>query len=98
MNQHHIVKDVKVEGTTLYMIVDGVSYAVNLRDQSPRLRNASFASLGRVEVSASGYGLHWPEIDEDLSIDGLIGVGHELPRAVAERAAEYGMNAVAQGE
>ena len=24
------------------------------------------------EVSPSGYGIHWPELDEDLSIDGMI--------------------------
>jgi len=23
-------------------------------------------------VSPSGYGIHWPELDEDLSIDGMI--------------------------
>ena len=24
------------------------------------------------KVSPSGYGIHWPELDEDLSIDGMI--------------------------
>ena len=24
----------------------------------------------------SGYGIHWPLIDEDLSIDGLLGIVH----------------------
>ena len=24
------------------------------------------------ELSPSGYGIHWPELDEDLSIDGMI--------------------------
>ncbi|MCF6158838.1 MAG: DUF2442 domain-containing protein [wastewater metagenome] len=27
--------------------------------------------------SASGYGIHWPLLDEDLSIDGLLGVRHK---------------------
>ncbi len=26
------------------------------------------------EISPSGYGIHWPDIDEDLAIDSLIGV------------------------
>ncbi|PKN21436.1 MAG: hypothetical protein CVU65_16870 [Deltaproteobacteria bacterium HGW-Deltaproteobacteria-22] len=26
-------------------------------------------------MSPSGYGIHWPELDEDLSVDGLLGLG-----------------------
>jgi hypothetical protein len=29
----------------------------------------------KFEVSPSGYGIHWPELDEDLSIDGMIKAG-----------------------
>jgi hypothetical protein len=25
-----------------------------------------------IEVSPAGYGLHWPLVDEDLSIDGIL--------------------------
>jgi len=37
----------------------------SLRDASPRQRN-------RYEIGAGGNGLHWPELDEDLSIAGLM--------------------------
>jgi hypothetical protein len=30
-------------------------------------------------MSPSGYGIHWPLVDEDLSIDGLIGAIHAFP-------------------
>ncbi len=33
-----------------------------------RLRKASIEQLQNFEVSPSGYGIHWPEIDEDISI------------------------------
>ena len=33
------------------------------------------------EISPAGYGILWPDLDEDLSIDGLIGVRHESPWA-----------------
>jgi hypothetical protein len=36
------------------------------------------------EISPSGYGIHWPDVDEDLSIDGLIGVTHAPPHVMAE--------------
>jgi len=26
------------------------------------------------EISPSGYGIYWPLLDEDLSIDGLLGI------------------------
>jgi len=36
----------------------------------PRLLNATAAQRERVELSRSG--LHWDEIDEDISIEGLL--------------------------
>ena len=36
----------------------------------PRLAAASEAQLGNVELGA--YGIHWPDLDEDLSIRGML--------------------------
>ena len=72
MNEVHIVQDVRVTGRLLHMVVDGVPYDVDLAEQTKRLREASEVQLTNIEVSPSGYGLHWPDIDEDLSVDGLI--------------------------
>ncbi len=90
MNQHHQLENIEVEGTLLHITVDGDAYHIDLPQQSRRLRAAPMEALRHVEVSPSGYGLHWPEIDEDLSIDGLLGIRHEIPRAVAEARAAYG--------
>ncbi|MGH9948778.1 MAG: DUF2442 domain-containing protein [Pyrinomonadaceae bacterium] len=38
----------------------------------PLLRDASPAERERCEIGAGGHGLHWPELDEDLSIAGLM--------------------------
>lgn len=38
----------------------------------PRLANATPEQRARFEVSGSGYGIHWPEIDEDLSVRGIV--------------------------
>ena len=35
-----------------------------------RLRNATAEQLGRIEIICNGTGLHWPDLDEDLSILG----------------------------
>ena len=36
---------------------------------NPRLESATEAQLNRIELSP--FGLHWPELDEDLSLDGI---------------------------
>jgi hypothetical protein len=37
--------------------------------ENPRLSCGTIAQLNNVEVSP--FGLHWPDLDEDLSLDGL---------------------------
>jgi hypothetical protein len=37
---------------------------------NPRLAQGTAAQLGRMEISP--YGIHWPELDEDLSFQGLL--------------------------
>jgi hypothetical protein len=38
----------------------------------PTLRDATPEQRSRYEIGGGGVGLHWPEIDEDLSIAGLM--------------------------
>ncbi|MBI5346363.1 MAG: DUF2442 domain-containing protein [Chlamydiae bacterium] len=38
----------------------------------PKLLNASPKERSYWEICGGGYGIHWPEIDEDLSIEGLL--------------------------
>jgi len=38
--------------------------------QNPRLAPGTAEQLGRIEISP--YGIHWPELDEDLSFQGLL--------------------------
>jgi hypothetical protein len=38
----------------------------------PRLHNATPAQRNHWELAGAGYGIHWPDIDEDLSTEGLL--------------------------
>ena len=38
----------------------------------PLLRDASPEQRDNYEVSGAGFGIHWPDLDEDLSIAGLM--------------------------
>jgi hypothetical protein len=38
----------------------------------PRLAKASSAQLLNYQLLGDGEGIHWPELDEDLSVEGLL--------------------------
>ena len=38
----------------------------------PRLLDATHEQRARWEIAGGGYGIHWPDIDEDLSVEGLL--------------------------
>ena len=40
----------------------------------PRLANATSEELQRYELIDQGYGIHWPDLDEDVSVLGLLGL------------------------
>lgn len=47
---------------------------------SPRLASAAPEQLAAVEVEGGGEGLHWEELDEDLSVPGLLAASFDLRR------------------
>ena len=50
-------------------------------DKFPRLARADVESLAKVEIQARGTALRWEELDEDLSIDGILAGRWPMPRA-----------------
>jgi hypothetical protein len=38
----------------------------------PRLLNATPAERKNWKIAGGGYGIHWPDVDEDLSTEGLL--------------------------
>ena len=52
-------------------LMDGRSISVPLA-WYPRLLDATAQQRGNWEICGGGYGIHWPEIDEDLSTEGLL--------------------------
>lgn len=77
MDMHHKIEKVTVEKGILNLSVDGRSLHISLKDVSGVLANAKEEEQQAYEVSPSGYGIHWPLIDEDISIDGLLGIEHK---------------------
>ncbi|PIV01996.1 MAG: DUF2442 domain-containing protein [Syntrophobacterales bacterium CG03_land_8_20_14_0_80_58_14] len=51
----------------------------------PRLLHAAPEQRAKWRIAGAGYGIHWPDIDEDLSIQGLL-QGAPAPRGAARAA------------
>jgi hypothetical protein len=51
----------------------------------PRLLGASVKQRKNWQIAGGGYGIHWPDIDEDLSTEGLLR-GAPAPRRKAIQA------------
>jgi hypothetical protein len=79
MDKAHDVESVSFCGNNMLLKVDGKDYEVDVSLQSQRLASATPTQRQNFVVSPSGYGIHWPDLDEDLSVDGLIGVRHSSP-------------------
>jgi hypothetical protein len=50
----------------------------------PRLALGTPAERAHVQISGAGYGLHWPELDEDIGVEGLL-----LGKKSTESAASF---------
>jgi hypothetical protein len=52
-------------------LADGRSISVPLV-WYPRLLHATPLERDNWEIAGAGFGIHWPELDEDLSVEGLL--------------------------
>ena len=62
-------------------LMDGRKIAVPLA-WYPRLARATPAQRSRWEICGGGYGIHWPDVDEDLNTEGLL-LGSNALRSLA---------------
>ena len=76
MKKYHDVRDLHFNGDEMVVTIDRETKKFVLGEISPVLQEASVEERNMYEISPSGYGIHWPLIDEDLSIDGLLGIVH----------------------
>ena len=80
------VRDVRVSEDTLTVdLMDGRTIAVPLL-WYPRLRSGTPKERANWKPCAAGYGIHWPDLDEDLSTEGLLR-GAPAPKRSARRPA-----------
>ena len=73
------VKSVSVSNELItFHLVDGRVISVPLA-WSWRLSEASPEQRNRFEILGEGRGVHWPDVDEDLSVEGML---HGIPARI----------------
>ncbi len=71
-NRGERITDVRVDDRTLSAdLADGRTITVPL-NWYPRLLHASPAQRANWQLCGGGFGVHWPDIDEDLSSEGFL--------------------------
>jgi hypothetical protein len=68
----HTIQDITFDKDTMSLKIDGKLIKVALDKVSSKLKAANEFQRQFFKVSPSGYGIHWPLIDEDLSVDALL--------------------------
>lgn len=65
-------KRVETTPDALVLIVGERSISIPWARCSPKLAAATEKEREHAELSPGGYGIHWPLLDEDLSVGGLL--------------------------
>jgi hypothetical protein len=76
-----LATDVRIDDAMLHVALDdGRELSVPL-EWFPRLRDGSAADRANWRFIGHGEGIHWPELDEDISILGLLSGKRRKQRA-----------------
>ncbi|HUF08814.1 MAG TPA: DUF2442 domain-containing protein [Rhodothermales bacterium] len=65
---------VEIETTDNHLVAhlaDGRLISIPL-EWYPRLENGTTRELANYELSGGGYGVHWPDLDEDISVENML--------------------------
>lgn len=68
----HNIEKVSFETNFMSLQIDGKVLILDLTKLSSRLLNASKIERELYKISPSGYGIHWPLLDEDISIEAIL--------------------------
>ena len=66
------ITTVQFEGDFIIIRSGTQTYKWKITEFSKKLSQASESERNNFQISPSGYGIYWPEIDEDLSMNGLL--------------------------
>ncbi len=68
----HKIEAIHFNQDSIILNIDGNELTIPLEKLSGRLKSATDVERMMYKISPSGYGIHWPLLDEDLSVDGIL--------------------------
>ena len=72
VEHHPLARSVSFDSDSLIVsLIDGRTLSVPLT-WFPALSSANSSQLQDWEILGDGEGIHWPQLDEDLSVNGLL--------------------------
>lgn len=66
-----IIKVTVTDDTLSVDLEDGRTVSVPI-GWYPRLAHGTGAERANVQIAGAGFGLHWPDLDEDIGVEGLL--------------------------
>ena len=66
-----VVRAIFTDDTLSVDMEDGRTVSVPI-GWFPRLVYCNASERANVQISGTGYGLHWPDLDEDIGVEGLL--------------------------
>jgi hypothetical protein len=70
-SDERVMNVICTEDTLSVDLMDGRTISVPIL-WYPRLANATTEQKNNWQICGAGYGIHWSDIDEDLSVEGLL--------------------------
>ena len=67
-----LARAIETTADALILIIDNATVSIPWEKCSARLAQASLIERTQAELSPSGYGIHWPLLDEDLAVGPLL--------------------------
>ena len=66
------IQSVSFKQNSMILLINGIEHCFELDKVSSKLFNATSIQRNDYQISPANYGIHWPLIDEDLSINKLL--------------------------
>lgn len=80
MDKIYNISGISFENEYMIVEVNDSKLKVQIGEASLKLANASEQERNDYKISPSGYGIHWKQLDEDLSVNGLMKLAMQKER------------------
>jgi hypothetical protein len=85
LDENQVPVDVRVDDKMIRVTFSGGLELATPVERFPRLRDADPSKRTNWQLIGRGYGIHWPDVDEDISVRGLFATARQTPESAIEQ-------------